>query len=62
MLAIGALNAMAQTRRPKAAKPATPEFVKIGAGSLTVNGLLQAWYQYTDEATPDDTFSFVAPK
>ncbi|MBI3985958.1 MAG: hypothetical protein HY343_03510 [Lentisphaerae bacterium] len=54
-LMIGALNAMAQTAPAEAAKP-TPEFVKVGAGNLTVSGLLQGWYQFTDEATPEDTF------
>jgi len=38
-----------------AGKPAL-EFAKVGFGTLKLNGLLQGWYQYNEDATPHDTF------
>lgn len=38
-----------------AGKPAL-EFVKVGFGTLKLDGLLQGWYQYSDGVTPHDTF------
>ena len=52
-------GAMAQIAPAEAVKPATPEkeAVRVGTGSMTISGLLQGWYQFTDSATPaDDTF------
>lgn len=51
----GLLNARAQSPQPAAAKPAQEE-ARVGVGSLTLNGLLQFWYQFADGETPDDTF------
>jgi len=58
----------ADTQAPKAAAPSAVtqatkdagkpalEFAKVGFGTLKLNGLLQGWYQFTDEAKPNDTF------
>ena len=63
-LMAGALGVMAQSAPVNAAPPAPPaqpaqpekEVASVGVGSLTVDGLLQGWYQFTDGATPEDTF------